>query len=421
MHHGIRQPGQPVLLIEAHESRLRVSHMLAAFHPFQAISKDDSSGRRFHHPAADADLVIVTNGSAVSDLQVGDHQAGAARLQLAIAEPGLAQMLRTGDVQPDDVPGVVHHAHLIGFRVVHPDGGDGFCRATLHMHGIGAGEEVVECGGSGRETGQGATIGAPGQADPPYPAPAGPRIFAPVICHRLVLVGDAHLGGSNPQAELAFLAFLDSVPSLGDGLAVTGDLFEFWFSYQRAVPRRNIRVVGALAELRRKVPIVLVGGNHDRWAADFWQRDVGIEFGSQETYLEVNGGKALLLHGDNISALDRPARVLQRITRNSATTALFRAVHPDLGMWLVDRLSGALGSREKDPERIAAGVARQHAWARRRFSAEPDLSLIAMGHTHVPVTDAITPHQCYVNPGAWNVGYRFAVVGDGKAELRQFG
>jgi len=72
-----------------------------------------------------------------------------------------------------------------------------------------------------------------------------------VHCQRLVLVGDAHLGRGSRETERALLAFLDAVPSLGDGLLVTGDLFEFWFSYGRAVPRRGSRVVAALAALRR--------------------------------------------------------------------------------------------------------------------------------------------------------------------------
>ena len=55
-------------------------------------------------------------------------------------------------------------------------------------------------------------------------------------CQRLVLVGDAHLGRGSPEAEQAFLAFLETVPDLGDRLVVTGDLFEFWFSYHRAAP-----------------------------------------------------------------------------------------------------------------------------------------------------------------------------------------
>ena len=67
-------------------------------------------------------------------------------------------------------------------------------------------------------------------------------------------------------------------PTLGDCLLVNGDLFDFWFSYSRVIPRRGFHVAAALARLRRRLPIVMVGGNHDRWDSDFWERDLGLDF-----------------------------------------------------------------------------------------------------------------------------------------------
>ena len=82
---------------------------------------------------------------------------------------------------------------------------------------------------------------------------------------RLVIVSDAHLGSVPDRVEEAFLAFLDHVPALGDGLLVNGDLFDFWFAYRRVIPRAGIRVVARLAELARRLPVAMTGGNHDRW------------------------------------------------------------------------------------------------------------------------------------------------------------
>jgi UDP-2,3-diacylglucosamine hydrolase len=241
-----------------------------------------------------------------------------------------------------------------------------------------------------------------------------------VLCQRLVLVGDAHLGRGSPEVEQAFLAFLDSVPSLGDGLVVTGDLFEFWFCYARAIPRRNHAVVAALASLRRRLPILMVGGNHDRWGGPFWEQDLGIEFAMGEARFEAAGMPAMALHGDGIAESHWSGRLLHRITRHRATVALFRAIHPDVGLWLVDHLSGVLGDRERSAEEVAQSAARQEAWARQRFSEDTSLTLLAMGHTHRPVAVEVAAGRLYVNPGAWYDGYRYAIVADGKADLRQF-
>jgi UDP-2,3-diacylglucosamine hydrolase len=241
-----------------------------------------------------------------------------------------------------------------------------------------------------------------------------------VNCQRVVLVGDAHLGRGSPEAETAFLAFLDAVPVLGDGLVITGDLFEFWFAYSRVVPRRGARVVAALAHLRRTVPVLMVGGNHDRWGGSFWQEELGIQFAPLEARFEVGGRQALVIHGDGISETHWSAGVLHRLLRHPLTVALYRALHPDAGLWLVDRLSGYLGDRDRTPLEINASATRQHGWARSRLDTEPSLGLLVMGHTHRTAVVATPSGQLYVNPGAWLDGLRYAVVSEGTATLAHF-
>ena len=99
-----------------------------------------------------------------------------------------------------------------------------------------------------------------------------------MLGHTLVVVSDAHLGVTPPAVEEALLAFLDDVPTLGDCLLVNGDLFDFWFCYSRVVPRRGFLVAAALARLARRLPVLMVGGNHDRWGGDLWSRDLGLQF-----------------------------------------------------------------------------------------------------------------------------------------------
>lgn len=250
--------------------------------------------------------------------------------------------------------------------------------------------------------------------------PSGATYLGPVHCQRLVLVGDAHLGRGSIEAEHAFLAFLDAVPTLGDGLLVTGDLFEFWFTYHRTIPRQGTRVMAALSQLRRRVPIVMLGGNHDRWGGNFWQEQLDIEFAPHEARLEVGGHPALAVHGDGITETHWTARVLHQVLRHDATVALYGALHPDLGMWLVDRLSGHLGDRERTVAEVDRSARRQEEWARARLASEPSLGLLIMGHTHRAAAVSAAAGQLYVNPGAWFDGYRYALVHDGQASLQQF-
>jgi UDP-2,3-diacylglucosamine pyrophosphatase LpxH len=233
-----------------------------------------------------------------------------------------------------------------------------------------------------------------------------------VNCQRLIIVGDAHLGSGTREAAAAFVAFLDTVPSLGDGLLITGDLLEFWFAYGRAVPRRGLAVVAALAQLQRRMPVLLAGGNHDRWGGTFWQDELEIEFAPAEGRFTIGGRRGLVVHGDGLVEGHWSGSLLHRITRHPATIALFGSLHPDLGLWLVDRLSGVLGDRKRTEAEIAGGA--------RRMSEEPDLALLAMGHTHRAALEEVSPGRFYVNPGAWFDGYRYAIVADGIPSLAQF-
>jgi UDP-2,3-diacylglucosamine hydrolase len=236
----------------------------------------------------------------------------------------------------------------------------------------------------------------------------------------LVVVGDAHLGREPPETERAFLAFLEAVPELGDGLLVAGDLFEFWFAWRRAVPRRGTRVVARLATLRARIPVLFVGGNHDRWGGEFWEREVGIEFAPRAARFTAGRRSGLVLHGDGVAETHWSARLLGRVTSHRLTIGAFRLVHPDLACWAVDRLSGVLGDATRDPGVLRAAAQRQRAWAVEVLRREPELDLIVMGHTHIPAAEEIEPGRWYLNPGAWRDGYRYAVIEGGTARLAAF-
>jgi UDP-2,3-diacylglucosamine hydrolase len=245
-------------------------------------------------------------------------------------------------------------------------------------------------------------------------------IFGRVLGHALVVVSDAHLGVAPPAVEEAMLSFLEAVPALGDCLLVNGDLFDFWFSYRRVIPRRGFHVVSALARLRRRMPVVMVGGNHDRWGGDFWERDLGLRFDPHRVTFEVGRRKVAAIHGDGVSEPSFRAALLHRAINHPVTALVYRAIHPEIGLRLVDYLSPRLGDQTPDPAEVAAAAERQAAWAARLLGAEPDLGLVIMGHTHQAALAGPDSGRQYLNPGAWFDGFRYAVATESGAELRRF-
>jgi UDP-2,3-diacylglucosamine hydrolase len=238
--------------------------------------------------------------------------------------------------------------------------------------------------------------------------------------HTLVVVSDAHLGVTPPEVEEALLAFLDAVPALGDSLLVNGDLFDFWFSYSRVVPRRGFQVAAALARLARRMPVLMVGGNHDRWGGDLWSRDLGLRFDPYRLTFHLGRLLVAAVHGDGLAESRRRARLLHRLINHRVTSAVFRALHPDLGVRLVEIIGPRLGDEGTDPARLEAAAAQQRAWAAGLLAREPEVDMVIMGHTHRPELSRTPTGGTYLNPGAWFEGLRYAVATEEGAELRQF-
>jgi UDP-2,3-diacylglucosamine hydrolase len=245
-------------------------------------------------------------------------------------------------------------------------------------------------------------------------------IFGAVLGHTLVIVADAHLGVTPPPVEEALLQFLDAVPSLGDCLLVNGDLFDFWFSYSRVIPRRGFHVAAALARLQRRLPIVMVGGNHDRWDRDFWERDLGVRFSPHQVTFEIGCRTVRAIHGDGLAEPRWQARLIHGIIQHPVTARVYRVLHPDLGLRLVDLLSPVLGDHTVNEAKLARAAARQSHWAERLLAEEPAIGLLIMGHTHRPVLTELAAGQQYLNPGAWFDGFRYAVATESGAELCRF-
>ena len=153
------------------------------------------------------------------------------------------------------------------------------------------------------------------------------------------------------------LAFFDRVASERAALYVNGDLFDFWFEYGHAIPKRFVRVLQALGELRRRaVPVTYVGGNHDFWIGNYLERELDVTFTDEALTLELQGRRIFLAHGDGLGPGDHGYKLLKRLLRNRLARGLFRWIHPDVGIPLATTVSHT--SRHPAPHRP-----RQRSWS----------------------------------------------------------
>ena len=235
------------------------------------------------------------------------------------------------------------------------------------------------------------------------------------------MVADAHLGQVPPATTVAFHAFLDAVPSLGDALLINGDLFDFWFEYGTVIPRKHFGSVARLQALRAQgIPITFIGGNHDRWGGDFLRSDLGIAFYGDGAELEIAGRRAFVAHGDGLTEQHWSATLMHRVTRHPLTIAIFRALHPTIGFWIADQFSRHLADSTKDRAVLDRAAEAQLQYAKHLLATRAELDLVIMAHTHRARLERLPDGRTYLNPGAFLDGGRYAVVTGEAVELKQF-
>jgi len=242
-----------------------------------------------------------------------------------------------------------------------------------------------------------------------------------VIPTRVVVVADAHLGQVPAATQAAFHRFLDAVPDLGDALLVNGDLFDFWYEYKTVIQRRHFATIAKLHAVAGKVPVTFLGGNHDRWGGEFLRRGVGVDFHPWTLETELAGRRTWVTHGDGLSEQHWLAGLTHKLLQHPITARVFGMIHPTVGSWIADKLSGKLADHTRDPKVIERAMRSQAEYAERVLDQRADVSLVVMAHTHRPALVKRGDGRVYLNPGAFLDGGRYAVVTRDNVELKQFG
>jgi UDP-2,3-diacylglucosamine hydrolase len=223
--------------------------------------------------------------------------------------------------------------------------------------------------------------------------------------------GDVHLGAVPPETHRAFLSWLEYCGQEASRVILSGDLFDYWFEYRSVVPRGHTRVLGALAALvDAGIPVLLMGGNHDWWGGSFLTEELGIEFHQEPVVLDLHGRKTFLAHGDGLGSGDSAYQILRFVLRGSLTQFAFRWLHPDMGAWLARRASKTERRAGEPPEKQYARSESLKEWAEEKLRTEPDLDLVVLGHTHLPVLLEVESGRHYLNPGDWVIHKSYAVL-----------
>jgi UDP-2,3-diacylglucosamine hydrolase len=239
--------------------------------------------------------------------------------------------------------------------------------------------------------------------------PAGSAVF---------FLSDAHLGAEPAEREAPRESrlhdFLTIVRERASELYIVGDLFDFWFEYRTAIPRRHFATLAALAELRRSgVQVHYLNGNHDFWLGPFLSGELGLAVHRDAVDLERQGRRIWLHHGDGLIGGDLGYRALKKVVRHPMSVRLYQLVHPDLGLPLARFFSNlSRGSRDR---RVLDGDRLWKEIAEPRFRQGYDTVMI--GHFH-HVYERREGGRCLVVLGDWIEHFSYAMLEGGELSLR---
>ncbi len=231
------------------------------------------------------------------------------------------------------------------------------------------------------------------------------------------VLSDAHLGAAPPAVEREVLRFLQSLRGRAASLIINGDLFDFWFEWKTVVPRRGVRAIAALADLKESgTEILWIAGNHDCWGGEVLRDDYGLTYHVGAWDGTIGGWRTRIEHGDGLREVeDRKYRRLRTVLRHPWSVRAFRLLHPDLGSRV------ALGSSEASRvHRAKDNGLGLRAVAMDQLSSDRSLDLVIFGHSHVAALERSPTGGVYANAGSWLETPTFLKITGERVELMRW-
>ncbi len=242
---------------------------------------------------------------------------------------------------------------------------------------------------------------------------------------KIYFLSDFHLGAPNANSsmerEKLLIRFFDEIKDDAAEIFLVGDMFDFWYEYRKVVPKGHVRMLGKLAELSDKgIPMHFFVGNHDMWMRDYFQKELNIPVYFKPEEFTRQGKKILIGHGDGLGPGDKGYKRLKKVFRNPVSKWLFGIFPPVMGMSIANymsRRSRAAGLEEE----VFLGEDRE--WLVqycKETIKQKNIDFFVFGHRHLAIDYRLNDTSRYINLGDWISLFTYAVLDDGKMELRSY-
>jgi len=245
------------------------------------------------------------------------------------------------------------------------------------------------------------------------------------IREKIYFLSDFHLGAPDKASSLVrekkIIGFLEEIKERAQEIFIAGDLFDFWFEYQKVVPKGYVRILGKLAELTDAgIRIHFFVGNHDMWMNDYFEKELNIPVYHEPKTFHFNDNKFLIGHGDGLGPNDHGYKFIKKVFRNPVCQWLFGFLHPSIGIGLANYFSRK--------SRAATGQTDEHflgddkEWLiiySKEVLQKEHFDYFIFGHRHLPIEAALPNNSKYINLGDW-IRYNSYATFDGRELLLKY-
>jgi UDP-2,3-diacylglucosamine hydrolase len=230
---------------------------------------------------------------------------------------------------------------------------------------------------------------------------------------KIYFASDFHLGAPNFEKSLIrekiICTWLESIQDSCEELYLLGDIFDFWYEYKHAVPKGFVRLLGKLAAFSDQgIPVYLFTGNHDMWAFDYLEKEIGIIIIRKPISKMLKNKQFHIGHGDGLGPGDYKYKLLKKVFENKLCQSLFGLIHPSIGIGLADFLSKR--SRAKTGISDEKYLGDEKEWLIsycKEINLQRQHDFYVFGHRHLPIEYHFN-NSFYLNIGDWIKYFSYA-------------
>ena len=239
---------------------------------------------------------------------------------------------------------------------------------------------------------------------------------------KIYFASDFHLGSPNLEESLKrekkIISWLNEIEIDAKKIYLLGDIFDFWFEYEKVVPKGFVRLLAKLADLVDKgIEIHFLVGNHDMWMRDYLEKEIGLKVHFKEFIIEEDNQLIFIGHGDGLGRGDYKYKILKSLFTSNICKWLFSRLHPNFGLALGQAWSNKSRKKQESPASEEKEILVEYCKEQQKNNP---VDYYVFGHRHVPMEVKIDERANYVNLGDWIHHYSYAVLSDKKLELRKF-